>query len=73
MGNYANPGANNSDPQISNNPINMENNNNSNIPSNLYKRPTYHNAPSQENNFTKEQKLDKQKAYRDMLYQQVIL
>lgn len=64
MGNYPN----NNLPQ--NDPIEKSNNR---VPSGIYKRPTYHNAPSQENNFSKEQKLDKQKAYRDLLYQQVIL
>jgi len=38
----------------------------------LYKKPTYHNAPSQENNITSQQKLDKQKVYRDYLNMQVI-
>jgi len=44
----------------------VENNN-----SLLYKKPAYHNAPSQEANFTKENKLDKQRAYRELLGQQV--
>jgi hypothetical protein len=42
--------------------------NNSNL---LYKKPTYKNATSQEENFTKENKLDKQRAYRELLHQQV--
>jgi hypothetical protein len=37
----------------------------------LYKRPTYKNAVSDEANFTKENKLDKQRAYRELLHQQV--
>jgi len=49
---------------------NINNNNNNNIPSSLYKIPSHHNAPSEENN-SREQKLDKQKAYREMLHQQV--
>jgi hypothetical protein len=50
---------------------NYYSNNNNNIPSIIYKIPTHHNAPSQENNISREQKLDKQKAYREMLSQQV--
>lgn len=39
----------------------------------LYRKPAYHNAPSQENNVTGQQKLDKQKVYRDYLNMQVTI
>jgi len=38
----------------------------------LYKKPSYHNMQSQENNLSSQQKMDKQKVYRDYLSMQVI-
>lgn len=52
------------------NVLNLESHNSDNL---LYKKPTYHNMPSQENNFTGQQKIDKQKLYREYLNQQVSL